>query len=281
MPLRRRQHRPRVGDALLVLEPLEVAEHEQPVRTSGPPIAPPYWFCFSSGLAVAKKFFACRLSSRLNSHALAVPAIGAGFGDDVDDRAGVAAVLGVVGVREDLEFLDRVRRRAQHEAGVERVVVGRAVEQEVVRLVALAVDVEAAGDVAEAAGRGVAVLPAEPDRRRDDTRNQRAELREVAAVERQVDDLLLIDDDAERRVGGFDERRLAEHRHLLFELADLQLHVGADRFVDDDRDRVADGGAESGERRLHLIDAGVDERDRIETVGAGDRRCESDRCRGW
>ena len=44
--------------------------------------------------------------------------------------------------------------------------------------------------------------------RRDDAGNQRAELREVAAVERQIDHLLPIDDDAERGVGGFDQRRL-------------------------------------------------------------------------
>ena len=154
------------------------------LRTSGPPIAPPYWFCFSSGLAVAKEVLRLQAVVAVELPRAPVPAVGASFGDDVDDRAGVAAVLGVVGVREDLEFLDRVRRRAQHEAGIEGVVVGRAVEQEVVRLVALAVDVEAAGGVAEAAGRGVAGLPAEPDRRRDHTRNQRPQLREVAAVER-------------------------------------------------------------------------------------------------
>ena len=111
-------------------------------------------------------------------------------------------------MRQDLELLDRIRRRPQHEAGVERVVVGRAVHQEVVGLVAHAVDVEAAGRVAETARRRIARLTAETARRRHHAGNQRAELREVAAVERQVDDLLLVDDDAVRGVAGFDERAL-------------------------------------------------------------------------
>ena len=185
-------------------------------------MAPPNWFCFSAGFAVAKKFFDCSAVVAVELPGAAVPAVGARLGDDVDDRAGVAPVLGVVGVREDLELLDRVRRRPQHEPGVERVVVRRAVEQEVVRLVALAVDVEAAGHVAEAAGRGVALLPkAAPSAVGGATTpgNQRAELREVAAVQRQVDDLLPVDDDAERRVGRFDQRRLPEHGHLLLELS--------------------------------------------------------------
>ena len=72
-------------------------------------------------------------------------------------RATDAAVFRAERVRLNLEFLNRVRRRAHHEARVERVVVGRAVEQEVVRLIAHAVDVEATGRVTEAARRRVAV----------------------------------------------------------------------------------------------------------------------------
>ena len=58
----------------------------------------------------------------------AAPVVAPRLGDDVDDRAGVAAELRIVGVREDLELLNRVRRRTQHEPGVEGVVVRRAVE---------------------------------------------------------------------------------------------------------------------------------------------------------
>ncbi len=143
----------------------------------------------------------------------AVPLIGAGLGDDVDDGARVASVLRAVGVGEDLELLDRVRGRTQHEAGVEGVVVGRAVEEEVVGLVPHPVDVEAASPVAEAAGGGVAGQAAEGGRRRDHAGDEGAELREVAAVERQVDDLLLVDDDAQRAVRGLDQRRFADDGH--------------------------------------------------------------------
>src|SRR5207247_8923435 len=202
----------------------------------------------------------------------AVPDVGARPGRDVHDRAGVTPVLRVIGVRENLEFLDGVGRRPQHEAGVERIVVRRAVEQEVVRLVALAVDVERAGDVAEPARWRVAVLTAEPGRGRPDAGNERAELREVPAVQWKIDHLLPIDDDTQRGVGRFDERRLARHIHLLLDLTDLQHDIPAYGFVDDDRDVVADRRAESGERRPHLIDARIDQRDGEEAVGTRDGR---------
>jgi hypothetical protein len=64
---------------------------------------------------------------------------------DVHDGARVAAVLGAVRMRQQLELLNRIGRRAQDESGIERVVVRCAVEQDVVRLVAHPVDVEHAG----------------------------------------------------------------------------------------------------------------------------------------
>src|SRR6185437_12672431 len=111
------------------------------------------------------------------------------LGDDVHDRAGVASELGAVRVRLNLELLDRIGRRTHDEAGVERVVVAGAVEQEVVRLVAHAVDAEAGGDRAEAAGGRIASRAAKTGGRCDDARDEGAELREVTTVERQLDDL--------------------------------------------------------------------------------------------
>src|SRR5438093_1116281 len=75
---------------------------------------------------------------------------------------------------------------------------------------------------------------AETRRRRDDARNQRPELREVAAVERQIDDLLVIDRDAECRVRGLDEWRLARDGDALFEAADGELQIDARRVADGD-----------------------------------------------
>ena len=61
--------------------------------------------------------------------------IRAGFGDDVDDRAGIAAVLGVEGIGNDAKFFDSVGRWLDagrvHEdivgvASVDHVIVGTA-----------------------------------------------------------------------------------------------------------------------------------------------------------
>ena len=107
----------------------------------------------------------------------AVELVRAASGDDVDHGSRVAPVLGAVGMRLNLELLDRVGRRAHHESRVECVVVAGAVEQEVVGLVAHAVDVEAGGGGAEPARCRVASRTAQPPRRSNDARNQRAQLR--------------------------------------------------------------------------------------------------------
>ena len=225
--LRLRQHRARVGRALLVLEPLVVAEHEQPVPHQR-----------AADRAAELVLLQLRLGGRevvlRLEPVVAVELPGArrassllpDLGDDVDDRAGVAPVLGAVGMREDLELLDRIRRRTQHEAGVERVVVRRAVEQEVVRLIAHAVDVEAAGGVAEAARRGVAVLARRGRRAARTTPGisvpSCVKLRPFSG---RSTTFCLIDDDAERGVRRFDERRLRRTVTCSVDLSDLQRQI--------------------------------------------------------
>src|SRR5262249_8765300 len=88
--------------------------------------------------------------------------VGARLGDDIDYRSGVATELGFKRVREDLEFLNRVGWRSQHKTGIENVIVGSAIQQEIVRLVAHAVDVKPSGRVTDtSAGRCVAALSAD------------------------------------------------------------------------------------------------------------------------
>jgi hypothetical protein len=50
--------------------------------------------------------------------------------------------------------------------------------------------------------------PVTAPRRRDDARQQRAELSKIPAVERELDDLLLVHHDTERRVGRLHQRRI-------------------------------------------------------------------------
>ncbi len=153
--------------------------------------------------------------------------VGARLGDDVHHRSRVTAVLGAVGVRLDLEFLDRVGGRAHDEAGVEGVVVAGAVEQEVVRLVAHAVDAEPRRGGAEAARGRIAGRAAQPRRWSDDTRNERPQLGEIAAVEWQLNDLLLVDDRAERGARRLDERCVGRHLNRLLEPAYRERQVYA------------------------------------------------------
>ena len=65
--------------------------------------------------------------------------IGAGFGDHVDHRAGVAADIGTVHVGLDLELADRFHRRTEHNGEREPLIVVDSVEEEVVRSLAIAI----------------------------------------------------------------------------------------------------------------------------------------------
>ena len=192
----------------------------------GPPALPPYWFCCNFGfaaLAGAKIFRACSASSRLNSQAapvqLVVPPFVTTFTTDPELRPNSALYR----VRLDLELLDRVRRRPHDEAGVERIVVARAVEQKVVGLRSHAVDAEARRDCTEPSRRGIAGAAAERWWRRDHPGHERTELGEVAPVQRQFDELLVVDGDPEGRVGSFNQWRLGPDGHALREAADGEL----------------------------------------------------------
>ena len=174
---------------------------------------------------------------------------------------------------EDLELLDGVRRRAEHEARVESVVVGGAVEKEVVRLVALTIDVEARGGGAKAVGARlrVAVLAAQARRRRHHAGNQGPELGEVPAIEREIDDLLLIDDDAESRVAGFDQRRFARDLDGFTLTAYLHRDVDERRLRDVDLDSASAEGRKTGQAGLHVVGARLHQLDGEETVRASGR----------
>ena len=141
--------------------------------------------------AFEKKLFAssCVVAEELVD--AAANGVGARLDRRVDDGAGAAAVLGRVGVGLNLEFLQRLDRRLHqlHVLAAEGVRVGdvvHAVEQEHVVEGAVAVDVEHALEVDAGQPRSAGQHAG---------REQR-ELVVVAAVQRQFDDLLLVDDRA-------------------------------------------------------------------------------------
>ena len=70
----------------------------------------------------------------------AVPIVGAGFGDNIDDGAGVAAVFGVKGVGENAKFSDAIGRWLNGRRVHEQVVAVAAVHAKVVGASTAAID---------------------------------------------------------------------------------------------------------------------------------------------
>ncbi len=133
----------------------------------------------------------------------AMKLIGPRAGDDARGRAGGAAVFGRRRLRQDAELGDRLDRQLQRVAAVHAILILRTVHQIHVLLGAHAVD-RVGLSLTQAASRRD---HAGGERR--DAGLQQAELREVAAVERQIHQLPAGDDASERVAGGVDELRAA------------------------------------------------------------------------
>ena len=173
----------------------------------------------------------------------------AALGHDVDRAAGAAPVLGLVVRRQHLDLGDRVEAGREERPGVRSgVEVGDAVVGQVDGVVAPAVDADAAQVVP--AG-GFAVL------RVDDAGQLPQHAHVVAALERDVLDLILRDRAGALAAERLDARRFGRHRDRLVQRADLErdrperdalvgrqhdvaLHVGLEP-VQGDRDLVASG----------------------------------------
>ena len=117
----------------------------------------------------------------------AVELVGAGLGDDVDLAAGHAAVLGGVDAGEQAELLDDFNGRAEAGLGDAHVVVEDAVDGELVGDLAGAGDVDAAAEAEGGVLRGL-----------EGSGGQQSQSIELAVGERELDDLLVIDERAVR-----------------------------------------------------------------------------------
>src|ERR1035441_3666074 len=102
--------------------------------------------------------------------------VAAGSQHDADLSAAIASEGGVVGAGQDLEFAHGIQGRADRRAIELGVAVIDAVEQEAVRVLARAVDVD---------GEGAAYGGSGAYRGRHHAGQQQAELVEIAAIERQ------------------------------------------------------------------------------------------------
>ena len=185
---------------------------------------------------------------------------------DVHHAAVAAAVLGLVALGDEVEFLDGLEREQLQEPA-DRVVV-------VVAAVNLVVDVAAVaagnlGRLLRALGR----VRVEPHR---DAGNRHRQVRELPAVERQRLDLVHVDHAAHRRRGGFEQRRLARHRHRLRHRRDRELDVEVQRLGDVEHQVLALQFGEPGElqREVGLADGQRGEAEQPFTV-SDDRPAEA------
>ena len=101
---------------------------------------------------------------------------------------------------------------------------------------------------------------------------QGRELKELAPVERQLEDLAVVHHLAERGGLGPDQRRPRLHRHRFGDLADLQDQVHADGLANLHRDFGLHGGLESGHLGPHLVAAYPGQRDAVVPLVVRHRR---------
>ena len=220
----------------------------------------------------------------------AVPVVGAALGDDVDEGAGVAAVLRGEVVDRDAHFLDVLGVGV--DVGDAVALAGRdrlRVHQEAVGLGARSVGVHVDAelvvvDVAGGLGVGVAAAGGQAGHagREDD------QVEEVAPDERDVLDLVLLDEAGHARLRGLDEGRLCDDRHLLGAGgAQLERDVDGLGLRGLEPDVLQHPRLEAGERHLQAVGRrrqrgepevpgarGLDRlRDAGVFVGGGDRRC--------
>ena len=166
----------------------------------------------------------------------------------IDDGAGGAAELRGVVAGLDAELFDRLGGRHDHgEAEEERVVVD-AVEHPVVLIGALAVRADRHAALARRHG-------ARARRPFGGAGDEQAELNEVAPVQRQAAHLFLVDDLADRRGLGIDDRTLGDDVHGLGDVAEREREVDARDLIDVERHGRLHDPLEAGQLGGHFIAA--------------------------
>ena len=168
--------------------------------------------------------------------------VGSGAGDDDDLRAGTLAVLGSIGVAEDVEFLDGfdTEQLLAGAAGLHVVLGGSgefdAVKEEEILLRAVAGD----GEIVAGAGVGDADTAGLLRREIDDAGIEGEQEIVAAAVQGQVAYLLLADEAGDALGRGVHDRNIFGDGYLLLNLAHLESEVSGRVLPDDEGDSGAD-----------------------------------------
>src|SRR5450631_2615499 len=150
-------------------------------------------------------------------------------------------------MRDDAELADRVHRRLKDESAVNSVKVVRAIDEKVVRFRSLAIN---------RISLPVAQPPSRfryPRRQRNDSRLQQAKLREVASVQRQFLQLLLLHYLAHAGDGGLNQRGIGAHQYLLFFRSYSETCRDRSRLVHVERDAILHIFLESSRRDLQAV----------------------------
>ena len=182
---------------------------------------------------------------------------------EVHGRAGGVPALRVERIRLHLELRDRVRRRREPDAARVREI-RRAVDHELV-----AAEHAVGDDAAEVA---VVHRPGEVEIRgvHDPGGETRQHVRRAVA-ERQLGDLLGVDEDAGDPAVRVEQRRLRAHGHRLLDGAGRQRDVDAHGLRHRDLLPFANEGLEAGERGRDVVLAGVEIEDRERPAFVGHR----------
>ena len=271
----RRHQRGQVGRALLLQRALVGAEEERPVLDDRAAERAAELLAVQAVVdAGREEVVGVHRRIAQVAEAEAAEIVGARAGDGVDDRAGVAPVLGAEGVGLDRELLQGVGIGHRVRAVAVVVVVRPAVHDVVGRIGARAVGRDAArAGIGRAGGHIGAGIG-------DHAGNQRHQLRGIAAVERQFLDPLLVDDGLQRARHRVHRRADAADRHRFGQVADAQRDVEADLFAHPDDDVLDLHRLEAGEFHLHGVAA---DRQTAQHVLAGlvrDGRQHRSGCRG-
>ena len=184
------------------------------------------------------------------------------FGGDAHRAARLHAVLRVLRAGLHADFLHRIGKRQRQVDAVVPVVVHRTVEEVLHAELLTARDRDAAA-LSQAPARGIAGI--------DGTASQDDERGDVAALERQRLDGLVVDDCADRGVARLDERRGRFDGHRFLERANLELHRDHRIAVHLQHDSRLHVGPEARERHFEAIrsDRQVRQRVRARDVGHG------------
>ena len=226
-PLRQR-HRQRRDRARFLTQALVIHEEERLVRTvvAGKRDRTPNVAAELIALELARALPRA-VGEEVRRVHLAVPAeskrgrvkrVAAALGDQVDDATAEAPELRAHGVGLHAELLHCVHRRRVVQVEDRDVVLGVDVRHAVNR--DLARGIAAAADEGRRSWRG------------RDSRRERRERERIAAVQRQIDEALVLDRLADRGAGGLDRGSAPDHRDQLGGLPELECHINTAHLLD-------------------------------------------------